>query len=102
MKTSLLKPSPRHEHVYAVVRFDADADPATPIDLRVTVKKVVRDPRFADSEAKRLNALNGDKGSYYFVQVTRLEHEPAVDEPLRGTAVHSAARSVQPQKSNSS
>ena len=77
MKPTLLTPSPKHEHLYAIVRFDADADPATPADLRFTVKKVVRDASYAESEAKRLNELNGTKGCHYFVQVTRFEYEAA-------------------------
>jgi hypothetical protein len=44
-----------------------------PIDLRITVKKVVVDPQHAEAEVKRLNELNKDKGSYYFYQVTRFE-----------------------------
>jgi len=63
-------------HVYAIVRYDADAPEGSPIDFRVTVKKVVYDPAFAESEVKRLNALNEDKGSFYFSQLTRLEDVP--------------------------
>lgn len=69
----LLKPSPRHNPVYAILRYEADASETVPIDIRVTVKKIVTDPHFADQEVKRLNELNKDKGSYYFMQVTRME-----------------------------
>lgn len=63
----------RIDHVYAIVRFETDADESVPIDLRVTVKKIVLDPHVADAEVKRLNELNQGKGSYYFSQVTRVE-----------------------------
>ena len=78
MKPQLLKPSPRHDHVYAILRYEADAGEAVPIDLRITIKKIVTDPHFADQEVKRLNELNHDKGSYYFVQVTRMEKTPII------------------------
>ena len=75
MKPSPLKPSSRHDHVYAIVRYDDDcAD--TSIDLRVRVVKVVADPQFADAEVRRLNELNRDKGCRYFATVTRMEKEP--------------------------
>ncbi len=68
-----MKPSRKYQHIYAIVRYETDADMNTPIDLRITVKKVVVDPHYAENEVRRLNALNKDKGSYYFYQVTRLE-----------------------------
>jgi hypothetical protein len=63
----------RFDHVYAIVRFETDASESVPIDLRVTVKKIVLDPLLAETEVKRLNALNQGKGCYYFSQVTRIE-----------------------------
>ena len=71
-----LKPSKRYQHIYAIVRYEADADPDVPIEFRITVKKVVVDPRHADAEVRQLNDLNRDKNSYYFSQVTRLEDVP--------------------------
>ncbi len=71
-----MKPNKRHEHVYAIIRHETDADENSPIHLRVTVKKIVSDPQYAETEVKRLNELNKDKGSYYFYQVTRFEDAP--------------------------
>lgn len=74
---SELKPSKKYQHIYAILRYESDAGPETPIDFRVTVKKVVVDPHYADKEVKRLNDLNREKGAYYFCQVTRFEEAPA-------------------------
>jgi hypothetical protein len=71
-----LKPNKKFQHIYAVVRYETDADENTPIDLRVTVKKVVVDPHHAEEEVKRLNNLNKEKNCYYFYQVTRFEDTP--------------------------
>jgi len=71
-----LKPSKKYQHIYAILRYETDAGENVPIDLRVTVKKVVVDPQFADQEVKRLNELNKDKGCHYFVQITRFEDVP--------------------------
>lgn len=68
-----MKPNRKYQHIYAILRYETDADVSTPIDLRITVKKVVIDPQYAEREVKRLNELNKDKGSYYFCQVTRFE-----------------------------
>jgi hypothetical protein len=73
----LLKPNKKHEHIYAILRYETDAGPDTPIDFRVTVKKVVSDPDYAEREVRRLNDLNQEKGSYYFYQITRFEDVPA-------------------------
>lgn len=83
MEPQLLKPSPRHDHVYAILRYEADAGEAVPIELRISVKKIVTDPQVADHEAKRLNEINKNKGSYYFVQVTRMEKAPVISIPVR-------------------
>jgi hypothetical protein len=72
-----LKPNKKYGHVYAIVRYETDADQDSPVDLRVTVKKVVADAHYAEREVKRLNDLNREKGSYYFYQVTRFEDVPA-------------------------
>ena len=65
-----LKPSNKYQHIYAILRYETDADEKVPIDLRITVKKVVYDPHYSESEVKRLNVLNKDKGAYYFCQLT--------------------------------
>jgi hypothetical protein len=72
----VLKPNKKYGHLYAIIRYETDADPMTPIDIRVTVKKVVCDPHYAAREVERLNELNQEKGCYYFSQVTRFEDVP--------------------------
>ena len=67
-----MKPSPRFDHVYAIVRYEADAGENCPPNLRVTVKEIVLDLQVAEAEVRRLNDLNQDKGSIYFFQVTRI------------------------------
>lgn len=70
-------------HAYAIVRFEAGWAQSIPIDHRITIKKVVFDPRYAEVEVNRLNELNRDKGAYYFSQITRIEQPFAAgpDEP---------------------
>jgi hypothetical protein len=77
-----MKASTKYQHVYAIIRYETDADSNAPIDLRITVKKVVVDPHYAEEEVKRLNDLNQDKGSYYFYQVTRFEDVPVEAQTL--------------------
>jgi hypothetical protein len=80
MNSALPKPNPRYDHVYAIVRVDTNAAADVPLDLKITVKKVVADSSVAAAEIKRLNELNAGKGCYYFSQITRLEKgilEPA-------------------------
>ena len=84
-----MKPNKKYDHIYAIVRYETDEGEDAPIDLRITVKKVVVDPDYAEKEVERLNALNKDKGSYYFCQVTRFEDVPVEAEavpPMQGTA----------------
>lgn len=64
------------DHVYAILRYDADVGPGEPIDQRVTVKRIVWNFEDAVKEVQRLNELNKEKGAYYFYQVTRLEKQP--------------------------
>jgi hypothetical protein len=71
-----LKSNKKYSHLFAIVRYETDLDSASPIELRVTVKKVVTDPDYAAAEVARLNELNQGKGSYYFFQITRLEEVP--------------------------
>jgi len=77
-----MKPNRKYQHMYAIIRYETDADINAPIDLRITVKKVVVDPHYAEKEVKRLNELNKDKGSYYFCQVTRFEDAPVEVQAL--------------------
>ena len=77
-----VKPNRKYQHMYAIIRYETDADMNAPIDLRVTAKKVVVDPHYAEKEVKRLNELNKDKGSYYFCQVTRFEDTPVEVQAL--------------------
>ena len=77
-----MKPNKKHQHIYAIIRYETDADSNAPIDLRITVKKVVVDAHYAEEEVKRLNDLNQDKGSYYFYQVTRFEDVPVEVQTL--------------------
>lgn len=57
-------------HASAVVRVDEGWSGNDP-NLYVTVIEVMPSVDQATEEAVRLNALNGDKGAYYFVQATR-------------------------------
>ena len=57
------------EQVYAVCRYDSYM--ADSIDA-FTIVKVMRFRTSAEDEEVRLNALNADKGSRYFVLATRL------------------------------
>jgi hypothetical protein len=77
-----LKPNKKYQHTYAIIRYETDADEKVPIDFRITVKKVVVDPHYAEMEVKRLNDLNKDKGSYCFYQVTRFEDAPVEVQEL--------------------
>ncbi len=77
-----MKPNQKYQHMYAIIRYETDADMNAAIDLRITVKKVVVDPHYAEQEVKRLNELNKDKGSYYFCQVTRFEDTPVEIQAL--------------------
>lgn len=93
-----LKPSPRHEHVYAIVRYESTLETSAPIEFRVTVKKIVRDPKYAEAEVRRLNELNRDKGCVYFAQITRLENVPVKNaaEPGPAGSASESSREVQP------
>ena len=92
--TAALKPSKKYRHVFAIVRYETDADLTTPIDLRVTVKKIVTDPEYAQKEVQRLNELNKEKGSYYFIQVTRFEETPLEIEALPSQSLVSSGRAA--------
>jgi hypothetical protein len=60
---------------YAVLRYDSFHDTSTPIENLVTVMRVLLDEATARAEVERLNALNGEKGCKYFVQITRIGAE---------------------------
>jgi hypothetical protein len=72
-RASRAKGRSRVEHVYAIIRVDEFLGADVPIERRITVKKVMRNPDEAEREAERLNSLQKDPGVRYFVQVTRLE-----------------------------
>jgi hypothetical protein len=61
------------QHVYAIVRCEADDYPNPDPAARITVKKIVWTEDRAEAEVVRLNALGAEKGVRYFVQMTRLE-----------------------------
>ena len=64
--------SQRKIPAFAVVRFDdCLAGHTTEVSSLVTVVKVLLDSEAAESEAERLNRLNGDH-SRYWVHATRL------------------------------
>ena len=88
-----LKRSERYQHVYVIVRYELGGDEKAPIDLRVTVKKVVTDPHYADAEVKGLNDLNRHKNSYYFSQVTRFEEIPVEVQTVTAPTSLTASRS---------
>ncbi|MDP9351784.1 MAG: hypothetical protein M3P51_09640 [Chloroflexota bacterium] len=69
------KPNQRYDHAFAIIRVDTFHDLSVATDLRdaITVKAIVNSEERAQAEVERLNALNEDKGSVYFWQVTRLE-----------------------------
>jgi hypothetical protein len=89
------KPNNKYLHMYAISRYETDADDKAPIDFRITVKKVVVNPHYAESEVKRLNELNKDKGAYYFCQITRFEDAPGEVQAL---AAMQLTASVPPQE----
>ena len=60
---------------YAIIRHDRYYSKDTPIEHKITVKKVVSDLAYAEDEVKRLNELNGGHDCYYFWQYTRIEEE---------------------------
>ena len=59
----------------AVVRIDGYLDAGIPKESLITVKEVWLAREEAENEVARLNALNADEGTYYFVQYTRLERD---------------------------
>jgi hypothetical protein len=79
MEQEPLKPNPRQDHAYAIVRYETSRDENVPPELRITVKKVVFDGTVAEAEVRRLNDLNRDKGCFYFSQVTRVERVPPME-----------------------
>jgi hypothetical protein len=60
---------PPPTHVYAVLRID---DSEGNLADRITVKEVVTTAALAESEAARLNQLNGSKSCEYVVRLARL------------------------------
>jgi hypothetical protein len=60
------------KQVYAVLRYDEFQSPATPIENRISVIRVVHNEATAKAEVQRLSDLNSQKGCRYFWQATRL------------------------------
>lgn len=56
----------------AILRVDDFGDVDAAVENCVTVKCVMFDEAFARREVERLNMLNRDKGSRYYIQATRL------------------------------
>ena len=64
------------KHVFAVIRVDKFlADVSPPVNT-ITVKEVVLTQEEAESEVRRLSAINSDKDCLYFWQMTRLVEGP--------------------------
>jgi len=63
----------KYGHVFAIVRVDTFFRPDVEPQTAITVKTVAWTREAAEAEVARLNRLNGDKGTVYFWQVTRLE-----------------------------
>jgi len=61
------------QSLFAILRFEDDADPNIPFEHRVSVTGVVQDLPFGRQEVDRLNRLNGRKGYRYFLKTTRLK-----------------------------
>jgi hypothetical protein len=61
------------KHAYAIVRVDEFLKPDTPMEHKITVKKIVWSMQIALNEVKRLNELKKGKMSYYFWQYTRID-----------------------------
>ena len=68
--------SSRLDHVFVILRFDADmvAEFGMRVDF-IHVKKVVRSEEVASREVDRLNRINGDKGAIYFWRSARLDRD---------------------------
>jgi hypothetical protein len=73
--------------MYAVVRVNLNnldllqSDIEGSVRVVFSVKEVTADQRLAETEAERLNRVNGEKGYYYFVDLARVadsstEHIP--------------------------
>ncbi|HVC98913.1 MAG TPA: hypothetical protein VND64_34930, partial [Pirellulales bacterium] len=58
--------------VFAIVRIDEFMPPETPIENRISVKKIVDTVDQAELEIERLNKLQGS-GVRYLYQATRME-----------------------------
>lgn len=88
---STAQPSLKYDHVYAIIRWDKYLESITsPLSNCFTVKKIVWTEEEAQAEVDRLNQLNGDKGSDYFYQVTRLERTQVLQHDVTGEAESSS------------
>ena len=70
-----LKPNPRYDHAWAVVRLDMFSTGQLVPD-RITVVRVFWTAERATEEATRLNTVNEAKDCLYFATVTRVERLP--------------------------
>ena len=80
-----LKPNRRYQHGFAIIRIDDYFGDETPIEQRITVKKVVRDAGEADREVERLNNLRDGQRSRYVSQITRID-DSGENVPEQGTS----------------
>jgi hypothetical protein len=62
----------RYDHVFAVLRIDAEDENFSDLPCAVTVVKVLWSAEAAQAETERLNRLNAQKGCTYLWQITRL------------------------------
>ncbi|MBI4835557.1 MAG: hypothetical protein HY811_12160 [Planctomycetes bacterium] len=60
-----------YDDVFAIIRADLYCEQGTPIEHKITVKKVVWSADYARHEINRLSNLNIGKGVYFYLQ-TRL------------------------------
>jgi hypothetical protein len=76
----------RSDHAYAIVRIDDFLGPQSPIENRITVKKIMWDADAADREVERLNGLKNATGIRYFSQITRVDrrHSNQVENRISG------------------
>ena len=91
---SELSRNSKYDHVFAIVRVDRFHEPGTDPETAITIKKVVRSRECAEEEVSRLNALNCDKRSVYFWQVTRLERSAEPPELVASAPDSSASKAA--------
>jgi hypothetical protein len=70
------KPHSKHQHVYAIVRFDSYMSRST-LENRATVVKVLPSRDLAEQEVARLKEVNRGKQCTYVVRMTRFVEHPS-------------------------